>query len=132
MKKDLGKIAVFILAGIAGVALLLLVLYIGFCSLFLLEENTAEVVVDIPGSENQLVMQESLDFKNGNVRFYLRRPRHFFDKYLGSVGTADRFGPISGGDYELTWEENAVVVRYLFNIGKDGRVWREIRLEFPP
>ena len=122
--KTLGKVLLFV-AG--GFVLLVVGYYLLWCLLALTGEKTMEVVVDIPNSNNQLLICEYVDFWDGDIEFYLKRPWHF-DKYLGTADFVGRTCPIVSGEYELLWEEDAVIVRYHFS----RNYWQEVRLEFPP
>ena len=126
--KALGKIGLLV---VGGITLFIVGSYLILCIFLLTGETTVKVVVDIPDSNNQLVIREYTDLHNGGMNFYLRRPWHS-DQYLGRDWFADGTCPITNGDYELTWEENAVVVRFLFRRGQEGDIWREVRLDLSP
>lgn len=93
-------------------------------------EETATVVVNIPNSENQLVIEEYKNMRSGDIYFYLRSPQHR-DRRIGTGGFNEPICPIAGGHYEFVWEDGAVTVRYPFSSSAVGEKenWTEIRLD---
>lgn len=108
-------------------------LYFMFVIFAMGPKETAAVVVNIPNSEHQLIIEEYQALRSGEIRFYLRRPGRG-DKRIGDGGFNEHVRPTSGGHYELIWEDGAVIVRYPFR----GRAvtekedWMEVRLSLEP
>lgn len=121
MKKGFRNLAVLVATGI-------LLLPLGLFLIFAIPEKTAVIVVDIPDGEEQLVIKEYRNLRDGDIYFCLRRPWHW-DKVIGRGAFNEPICPFQHGNYELIWQKNAVIARYEFYGGQKQEDWAEVRLE---
>lgn len=78
---------------------------------------------DSPASDDILLVREWDDFRLSGDVFFLQRGEEKF--YLGEV-TTNEYGPFSRDEYNLSWEDNEIVVQYKYS--RSG-TWKEAVFE---
>ncbi len=134
MSESKGKGAKFLRGVLFAAAVLpALLLIFGFASFasWMAPEHSTTVTVDIPGTENQLLLDEYAEFRSGYFDIYLRVPGKR-DRLLARGDFNEPHCPIINGNYEIQFDADTATIYYPFSITSARADWSELTVELEP